>query len=1067
MPQPNISNEPTVAPEKQAAQSLTSSVQTTRDRTATGLKQTVMDPGATASFREYRVVLDRAKSSFEQSPLARNVNTIFSAVSKATNGVPFVAKDGSLAYGSIDDYRRQWDMKGPKNMGDAIRAKITSGAFKAFGDFGDLNTATALPALVGFRDVATSLAPAQVESHMKRRETLDYQGLNLASPFGDPKGRLIVEPIVFEAPEGRREIYGFHNPSTRQYMTVCPSGNQVDLYQRIAFAAGKENGRPSILRMPMEGSIYKSFAFDDPDHDAPAMIAEMEQVGFRPLYVIPGMRADLPEGGPREKGSMTMAFEGVMRTARAAQSGAITAGLSAFQGDFGPMERLREMNPIDGEMARSWETLALSMKASNLTDKAVVASIKYVEAPLLALAKLDTTFKEAISQNGAHRDPVFAIQNYLVDRFGIGEKTTHVGSKSVPVETLRNLLYDRSPEQATLDAKSDEFGAAAKDPNVARLLRLETIHEELSRLLPEIIKTGPQGPVQSVMTVQKMAPVLDGAGKPKLGEDKKPVMAMQMVKVPATWTASGAPRYSTDLDPILTESSRVLQPVNDASQELDAAVRSAKANLSAVQARFVSSIQPSKLGAEATNRYIDLVIKECSGETISDADRQWKTGMEKGLRESAPAFSNLIATYVDGAYAAAEEMKIGSKELERNGFAVGRVLQGMKQTPLNAYPIGTYSMPPLPSRWVVLVPDSKECTRFSAYTPKRKVDGDYLGSMELSPVAKDMNLNEAAEFMRKESMNKARVGYTATPRCEFFAPRDEATGFPMLKPGQEQVRVRSEQEQLAHAMRWPIISASDPHDHGANHKFAFVALQVDQQRGVGAAAFKPGNYVPIFTLQKDSPNSRANILPRTFSGLPPQFDEITFAKENPSKDQVIDTLKKAMPEMDSQEISRQIRSLYARGGRYSYPNLTFEEGTKAYYSTRTTTIDLMEKFNTIKATVTAQAKIPTGMSPQSAVAQKVQATLSTELTQITAQAEAQRAGAGFVFEQALRRADRFQGQQVKDFIALRGDGAGTHEQNFMLAWPSVGEMMQGPDSLPALQKRGLLPGRFVMSRIDE
>jgi len=1021
-------------------------------------------------FREHKSSVVQAKSAFDQSPLSRQAQATFTAFGALARGIPSI-KDGSQHQASLDDYTRYWNKEAPGAVLKNLESKIASPEFTVQGRYSDLSKAVSAPGIVAFRDIGSAFQPTRVEAHLRSSAVREYMALNAIAPESDESGNLLIEPVVFEDGEGRRELYGFKNNATGEPMVLRHNGNQLELFKDVDFVIEmNDRGRPVIGRRPNEEGLHKTFPFNAPDIDVPEMIQAMEKEGFRPIWSIPTPRAYLPEG-PREKGAPTMAMESLLRVGYGAKAGAIEAGLAAFRGDDSRKEALT--NPVDREMADAWQVTAQALQRSGLTNQAVEAILgKHVNGTLRAMVNLEATYLDATQRNGAHRDPVFAIKDALIKQFGINEKTESIGKNQVPIDTIRSILTDRTPESRALGADRDPFGAAGRDQSLSRADQMLHLMERLSALLPEMYAHDSKGDLVR-------AKVRDGEGEKAVLKD-------------ATWPG-GAPRFALlpDYEAVLSNGLDLNRAVERAAWHLDLTARTAQLNIELTQARFVMSRGQGRMTNETLEKFKELLLKEANsgpdaGQKLNDAETKWLADMRRVMQDMAPGFNDLLNTYIQGSRALTDGLKYGTKEFERNGYAIGRLMEGTQKTPLNAYPVGTYSMPPQPSKVIILIPDNKEATRFTAFTPKRRVDGDELRSMELQPVARDMSLNQTAEYMRKASTENARLVYLTAPRSEFAAPRDNR-GFPILKndPDEEvkPTRIKSEQAQIAHAARLPLVDLPDVHDGGKRRSFALIGMQVDQQAGPGATAFQPGYYIPMFTLQEDNPSSKVNIIPRTFGGLAIQSDELAFTRTHRSSNAVINTLvnaraaKAVNPDgspdtaaLDAyrKEITPFIRGLYERNGRYEYPDRTFRDGIGAFLTTRTRTVELMAEFRRIEEVTSFQAKVNKHrLAPQSPVYQTMQSAMDANLRKIEASREAGIAGAKWVAAEATRRADKFEGQQVKAFVGLRADGASTHGQNFLLTWPSVQEMMSGPGSLTDLQKRGLLPGRLTTARVDD
>jgi hypothetical protein len=741
-----------------------------------------------------------------------------------------------------------------------------------------------------------------------------------------------------------------------------------------------------------------------------------------------------------------------MRVARGAAAGALGRAIGK------PVELSAE---IDIEMASAWDTVNMGLLNSGLSVNAAQRCLTHVDASLRALANLEEAFNNAIGRDGAHRDPVFHIKEFLNERFGITKDTTSIGG--VPIDKIREILTDRSTEELA----SDSYGAAGQQSTVARALKIDQIHEALVEALPELLIRDANGPVRAneEQRVVKEFHTMDPAGNPVFDKDGKPVMEKRVVVelVPAMWSdASGRsnrPRYRTELDAVLAEASSNTKEVTQAVKNLDRVVQAARLNLANIMMMAANSNGP--MVVPDVERFNRVAIGICNRQGVPEADRLWFESSMKAIRMRVPAVAELERTYVDGAIAASIQTKINDKEFERNAFAAGRILEGRNPSALNAYPVGVYAMPPSPTSWISVLPENKELTRFNAYENKREVDGDTLGSEKDVQIESGMDLNRTLSFMRERSTMQNRVGYTAVARSEFVAPRD-SRGFPVLTPGLTPIRVTTTQEQIAHARRLPIFSAPDANDHGNKHIFALEGVQVDVMRGRARALFAPGAYIPIFIL---SPDGKASIsrLPNHFGNINQAVDEVRFTSENPNQNRVRQALLRAYPgRWEDEALKGIIDSLYSRRGRYTYPSMTFQEGADAYALQRSATIEVIAAHEVVMA----RASRPRGLNPDTEAAAQVEATIAAREREIEAEAKENLDGVQFVHSLAKRDAGLFEGRKVSGLVTLLGDGTGEQSYNWLLAWESVEEMMHGERSLTALQSQGILAGRTIKSRLD-
>jgi len=236
---------------------------------------------------------------------------------------------------------------------------------------------------------------------------------------------------------------------------------------------------------------------------------------------------------------------------------------------------------------------------------------------------------------------------------------------------------------------------------------------------------------------------------------------------------------------------------------------------------------------------------------------------------------------------------------------------------------------------------------------------------------------------------------------------------------------------------------------------------------MAADLLPPGTYIPLFHLSEDPAKPTIPRLPVSFGSINVAYDEVAFTTENPSSRQVVETLLRNEPDQwEATRLNSAVESLYQRRGRYAYPENTFREGAEAYQRERMEAIGIMESFKLISARAEAQTSIKAAGGPDSEVGANALAALDAREQAIRGSADLSRAGAEFVYRNAILKADKFEGRSTTGLVVLVGDGGGERGHNFMLAWESVHDMMRGPDSLTDLQSRGILGGQVVKSRLD-
>ena len=987
-----------------------------------------------AAFRSYREEVEAAKRAFSDTYFGMNSRVLIGVAGAANRGVPkVVTKNGvpTTVTPTVDEYKQTYDMRQPAVIASNLTKALEDGKFTTWGPKSHLVAAISLPALIGYSEAASPLAPSKVADYSRTLTARNYKALNAASPIpamGD--GRLLIQPVVFHGPEGRREVFGFRNPVTNEVAVATQQGSMVELTTSIQFDAGANK---KVIRTVPEGGVLGRFPYEVPAVDGPAMVDAMAAKGFQPISDIPPTRADLPPIA-REKGADTLAAEGLLRTAKGVLNG-------AMDGVLDPSLRSgnADLNELDTQMSKAWDLAIQGLVTGGITPGGAAKAAGYIAPALKALAVADKAFSEGIGRNGAHRDPAFAIKDFLVARYGITKDTGSIAG--VPIDRIREILSDRSSE----DQARDSFGAAATQSTVARALKLDQIHESLVTLLPDLlIKDAAGGPVRAteLSIVNK-----DGA--------------KVQTAVPAFWSdptgKSTRARFRTELDEIISAEIKGSEPFIQAGKGLDRSVQQGKLNMAILMLQEAETKNPTVLVPADRARFRDLALAVARRETLSDADRADFSRMMTNIRTKVPALAELERTYLDGALAASVQTKINDKEYERSGFAAGRILEGREPSPLSNYPVGTYSMPPSPTAWVTILPDNQEMTRFTAYQNGRELDGDALGSEKAVSIATELDLDGALKLMREHSMRSARVTYTATPRSEFVAPRDER-GFPLLLPGLTPERVTTEQEQIAHARRLPIFVAPDNHDGGRKHVFALEGVSVDVMSGRARSLFPPGTYIPVFTLSPDGKDSISR-LPDAFGSINQAVDEVSFISRYPNRADVLALAKAVLPAEAHDGIPDTISSLYNRRGRYAYPGMTFRAGAESYRTQRESAVALMEAYETAAARRIAARDAR--KDPESAAA-----TLAATEGRIRFEANESREGLNFVHGLAIQHADRYEGRRVSGLVTLVGDGTGERSHNWLLAWESVDAMTNGPDSLTALQSKGILAGRIVKSRLD-
>jgi len=1054
MPTPNVNSPDTQAPKNGAP---TPNVQAPgvnpAVRREVGDISSIRDAmsGPRGAFRSYRDDVEAAKKSFGSSGYIMNARILLGGAGAVNRGTPKTSPKGDeVVFPTLDGYRRDWDMRQPKAVIASLVEALESGKFRLVGFDNHLQKAIGLPGRIGFSEAANSLAPNKVSDYARTSMAKDYKALNLASPIpavGD--GRLVIQPVVFDTPEGRKEVFAFRNSATGSVATVNQQGNQIEVIGKVSFKAGSNK---QIVREVPDDGVIATFPFNAPSEDGPAMIEAMAAKGFQPISSVPPSRGDLPPVA-RERGIDTMAADGLLRTAQSVAGGAMNAALGKPEVPLA--------NELDQQMAQAWNLTKQALIQSGLRPDVATKCLGYVAPALTALANQEKAFFEAIGRDGAHKDPVFYLRDFLVDKYGLTKESTSING--VPAEKIRTLLSNRSTEDVSFDA----FGAATQQETVARALKLDQIHESLIELLPDlIVRDGAGNPVRALENTMVKKPVakVGPDGAPVLGEDGKPVMELKAFTeaVPAMWSdakgKSDRPRFRTELDAVLGEAFIVTKDYYAAAKELDGAIQKGRLEIANRMLMTATSMGPMPIDGK---RFTALAIQIANRAEVSRPDRVWYDKALKTLRDRVPALAELERTYLDGAFATAVQSKINTKEMERSAYAVGRLLEGRKPSPIGTYPVFNYAAPQFATSWISVLADNKEMTRFTGYQNKRELDGDALGSEKDVAVATNMDLNQVVRFQHTYSKENARVGGAATPRSEFVAPRD-GRGFPVLTPGIAAERVITEQEQIAHAKRQPIFAAPDAFDHGHRHLFAFQGVHVEVMRGRARSAFAPGTYIPAFKLSPDGKESISR-LPNSFGNLNQATDEVTFARENPDRKLILDTLVRAFPDRFEQaSLQTTLDSLYSRHGRYAYPNQTFREGAVAYRGQRLAAIDVMEAYGL----AVVRASRPRGVNPNSEAGAQVEATIASKESVVAQAARESRDGATFVADRAIADAERFENRKVSGLIVLLGDGAGEQSHNWMLSWESVDEMMRGERSLTALQSQGILAGRVVKSRLD-
>lgn len=989
-----------------------------------------------AAFRSYREEVEAAKRSFSDTAYVMNSRVLIGGAGAANRGVPKVVttKTGGsvIVQPSPEDYKELYDLRRPAVVLGGLKKAMEDGKFRTWGQNSHLIQAIGLPAVFGFSEAASSLAPNRIADYSRTSVARNYKALNAASPvpsLGD--GRLLIQPIVFDGLDGRREIFGFKNPTTNEVAVATQFGNMVELTRKISFGAGANR---KVIRTVPEDGVLARFPYEVPSTDGPAMVDAMAAKGYQPITDAPPTRADLPPIA-REKGADTLAAEGLLRAAKGVLNGAMDRVL-----DPSLRSGNKDLSELDSTMAGAWDMLAQGLMIGGVSQPATEKAMNFIAPAMKALAVAETAFTEGISRNGAHRDTTFAVKSFLVEHYGITKDTSTVSG--VPVDKLREILADRTSG----DQARDSFGAAATQATVGRALKLDQIHEALVTLLPDLmIKDGAGNPLRAT----EMDSVKDASGK------------ITQVAVPAFWSdpggKSGRPRFRTELDGIISSEIKGNESFIQASKGLDRAVQQGKLNMAILMLQEAEVKNPTVLIPADRARFRDLALAVARREPLSDGNRADFSRMMTLIRTKVPALAELERIYLDGPLAASVQIKINDKEMERNGFAAGRIIEGRDPSPLSNYPVGTYSMPPSPSAWVAVLPDNQEMTRFTAFQNGRELDGDILGSEKAVSIAADMDLNSALRLMRECSIKSARVTYTAIPRSEFVAPRDER-GFPLLMPGLTPARVTTEQEQIAHARRLPIFRAPDNHDSGRPHLFSLEGVTVDVMSGRARSLFAPGTYIPMFILSPDGKESLSR-LPDSFGSLNQATDEVSFITKHPNRADILSQAKTVLPAEAHDDAAAAIDSLFARRGRYSYPGQTFRAGAEAYRAQREKAVNLMEAYEL--ASARREASFGARTDPESAAA-----ILAAEEARIRFEAKEAREGANFVHGLAIRDADRYEGRKVSGLVTLVGDGTGERSHNWLLAWESVADMMNGPDSLTAMQSKGILAGRIVKSRLD-
>lgn len=1010
-------------------------------------------------FRSYREEVEQTKKAFSDSAFAMNSRVLVSSAGAPGLDVPKVNKQtGELRKPTVEDHQNLWDIRRPDNVAAGLEKALNQGKFRLFGQNNDLAKAISLPALFGYGEAASGLEPSKIADHNRTGAVRDYKALNNASPTNDPSGRLVLNPAVFDSPQGRREVFGFKNPGTGEVLVATPQGMEIELTSKVEFEV--ENGK--LVRLVPEDGVYATYPFATPTEDGMRMIEDMAKKGFMPITNAMSTRLDLP-AGVGDKGADTLAAEGLLRAAKGVESGALEAALRARAGDSLAIENLP--TDLDIKMGKAWVTVARALEEAGLSAAGADRALATIAPALITLPRAETEFNQALTSNGAHRDPVFAIRNFLIERYGINQDTRDI--EGVPIDRIRNILADRGTEETLI--KDSGFNAAAQQATATRARKIDQIHEELLSLIPDLVlKDGNGKPVQAMEEELRVVEMVDDRGVALLDEEGKHVMGERYILVEANWSnadgRSDRPRFASQLDAVIEAAQSGMRPAALALDDLDVSVRLGKMNMANLMASVTASASPHSV--PDPERFSSLLVAVGNRQPVTHDDRAWFDAAMARLRASNPALAELERTYLDGSMATANQLKINMKELERSGFAVGRIMEGRNRTPLASDANGTYSMPPRPTAWVTVLPENKEMTRFTGYKNKREIDGDYLGSEKDLPDRRGMTLDESTVYKVENSRLNARVDYTAVPRSEFVAPRD-SRGFPVLAPGTKPVRVTGEQEQIAHAKRLPIFEAPDGYDNSRPHLFAFKGLRVDAQRGMAADLLPPGTYIPIFRLSEDPNRATIPRMPNSFGGINTAHDEVTFTTQNPSPRQVKETLLRNEPDQwDASRLNAAIDSLYNRRGRYAFPEQTFREGTESYQRQRMEAIGIMESFSLLVARSEAQDKVRAAGGPDSELGAQSLTVLESKENQIRKNADASRAGAEFIYRNAVLKDDKFGTKTVSGLVVLVGDGAGERGHNFMLAWESVQDMMRGPDSLTDLQSRGIIGGQVIKSRLD-
>jgi len=134
-------------------------------------------------------------------------------------------------------------------------------------------------------------------------------------------------------------------------------------------------------------------------------------------------------------------------------------------------------------MAKAWVTVADSLEYSGMNSLGANNALKAVAPALTSLPRAETAFNQVIANDGAHKDPVFYIKDFLISHYEITGDTRMV--QGVTIDKLRNLLADRGTEESLI--KDSGFNAAAQQATASRARKIDQIHEELVGMLPDLL----------------------------------------------------------------------------------------------------------------------------------------------------------------------------------------------------------------------------------------------------------------------------------------------------------------------------------------------------------------------------------------------------------------------------------------------------------------------------------------------------------------------------------------------------------------------------------------------------